>query len=89
MPEQGFCLFNIVSLIMHTLYGSHDQIFKPKLFKILSERFIENLKNRFNLLERLRVIKCNENKLIEQTRIYKKNSDFLISISLQPNIVDL
>ena len=57
--------------------------------KILSERFIENVKNRFNLLERLRVIKCNENKLIEQTRIYKKNSDFLISISLQPNIVDL
>ena len=40
--------------------------------KILSERFIENVKNRFNLLERLRVIKCNENKLIEQTRIYKK-----------------
>ena len=44
--------------------------------KILSERFIENLKNRFNLLERLRVIKCNENKLIEQTRIYKKTPTF-------------
>jgi len=44
--------------------------------KILSERFIENVKNRFNLLERLRVIKCNENKLIEQTRIYKKTPTF-------------